>query len=109
MPARIKLRHAQGPGTVDSSRPTADKTSMKLRSLLELSIVALAIVVVTPADAWAYLDPGTGSYLFQILIAGGLAAAYTFRGYWNALKTAVQGKRRDTSGTTPPNPPNGMA
>jgi hypothetical protein len=81
---------------------------MKLRSLLQLSIVALAIVIASPVDAWAYVDPGTGSYLFQILIAGGMAAAYTLRRYWEVLKIAVQGKRDDTAGSSPTNRPNGM-
>jgi len=82
---------------------------MKMRNGFEPSVLALAILLVTPVDAWAYVDPGTGSYLFQVLIAGGLAATYTFRRYWDALKSAVQGKPRDPSKTAPPHPPNGMA
>jgi hypothetical protein len=82
---------------------------MKRRHLFELSILAIAIVLVCPAYAWAYVDPGTGSYLFQVLIAGGLAGIYTLRRYWDAFKTAVQGKRGSTANRPPTTPPHGMA
>ena len=82
---------------------------MKRRQLLELSILAILIVLVSPGYAWAYIDPGTGSYLFQVLIAGGLAGLYTLRRYWDAFKAAVQGKRSSGSDTPPANPPHGMA
>lgn len=35
--------------------------------------------VVAPTHAWAYLDPITGSIILQVLAAGFLAAAATFR------------------------------
>jgi hypothetical protein len=50
-----------------------------------LIVLALGVLVVTPADAWAYIDPGTGSYLFQLAAAGLLAGVYTMRRYWYAL------------------------
>lgn len=34
----------------------------------------------------AYLDPGTGSYIIQLLIAGVLGAAFMLRGYWKNVK-----------------------
>ncbi len=57
-----------------------------------LATLGLAIVFVTPSDAWAYIDPGTGSYLFQIAAAGLLGAAYTLRRYWSALASALRGR-----------------
>lgn len=44
--------------------------------------VALGILVfhlISPRAAWAYLDPISGSIILQILAAGFLAAAATFR------------------------------
>jgi hypothetical protein len=77
---------------------------MNKRALLQLSIVGVAMMLVCPADAWAYVDPGTGSYLFQILIAGGLAASYSLRRYWDALKAALLGKREPSSGASSQTP-----
>ena len=33
----------------------------------------------------AYLDPGSGSYLLQLLIAGLLAASFTVKSFWRNL------------------------
>lgn len=35
---------------------------------------------------YAYLDPGTGSYLFQILIAGALGALIFFKDIFRKIK-----------------------
>ena len=55
-------------------------------------MVGTALVLMFPVDAWAYIDPGTGSYLFQLVIAGGLAGLYTIRRYWDSLAGAVRAK-----------------
>jgi hypothetical protein len=34
----------------------------------------------------AYLDPGSGSFLIQILIAGLVGAAFIIRGSWKKIK-----------------------
>ena len=41
------------------------------------SSLALAFVAVTASDAWAYIDPGTGSYLFQVAARAPLHAKST--------------------------------
>ena len=33
-------------------------------------------------DVHAYIDPGTGSYILQIIVAGMLGAAYALKIYW---------------------------
>lgn len=62
------------------------------RAVFSLVAVALALVVVTPSDALAYVDPGTGSYLFQLAAAGLLAGIYMMRHYWHTLTAALRGK-----------------
>ena len=62
------------------------------RSALGLVVLAFGLLVVTPADAWAYIDPGTGSYLFQLAAAGLLAGIYTIRRHWYALLGALRGR-----------------
>jgi hypothetical protein len=59
------------------------------------TLLALGLVMSTPADAWAYVDPGTGSYLFQLAAAGFLAGMFTIRRYWDALKARLRGARAD--------------
>jgi len=43
------------------------------------------IMALTPRNAWAYLDPGSGSYLLQLLIAGLLAGGFAFKSFWKNL------------------------
>ena len=62
-----------------------------------LAALALGFLATTPADAWAYIDPGTGSYLFQLAAAGFFAGMFTLRQYWGALKTRF-GRQPASSG-----------
>jgi len=41
----------------------------------------------------AYLDPGSGSFLIQLLIAGLLGAALIIRGQWSKIKTLFARKK----------------
>ncbi len=55
-------------------------------------VLALAFVAVTASDAWAYIDPGTGSYLFQVAAAGLFAGVYTLRRYWSLLTRSLRSR-----------------
>ena len=39
----------------------------------------------------AYLDPGSGSYLLQLIIAGILGSLFLLRGYFGRIKTFIAG------------------
>lgn len=54
--------------------------------MITLIVCVALLVLLTPAPAWAYIDPGAGSYFFQLLIAGGLAGVYTLRRYWATVR-----------------------
>jgi len=41
---------------------------------------------VFPNIAFAYLDPGTGSYIFQVLIAAVVGAFFAIKMYWQRVK-----------------------
>jgi len=50
-----------------------------------IAAVILAIVAGQSA-AYAYIDPGTGSYMFQLLIGGVMAGGIMVRIYWQHIK-----------------------
>ncbi len=52
-------------------------------------ITCLALPIVAPSAAHAYLDPGSGSYILQILVAGLVAASFVVRAFWTNLKGFV--------------------
>ena len=46
-------------------------------------ISSIPVILARPAN---YLDPGSGSYLLQLLIASALGAAFAVRLYWTRIK-----------------------
>lgn len=56
------------------------------RSLItSVVLVGLLFFILTP-DAHAYVDPGTGSYILQLVIAGLFGAAVAVKIYWKRIK-----------------------
>ncbi|GAP13785.1 hypothetical protein LARV_01540 [Longilinea arvoryzae] len=45
----------------------------------------------------AYLDPGSGSFLIQMLLAGGLGAAFLIKTYWRKIKGLFNKNNEDVS------------
>jgi hypothetical protein len=63
--------------------------------------VVCALLLAQPA--YAYLDPGTGSYFLQILAASILGALFTLKLFWGRLKTLLKNlfQRKDEGGFPP--------
>ena len=70
-------------------------------AVLDVAVLTAVMVFATAQETWAYIDPGTGSYLIQLLIAGGLAGAYTVRRYWHTLKATLARFGRTGSRSSP--------
>ena len=49
------------------------------------ALVAFLSFLILPAEAHAYLDPGTGSYFLQILLAGILGGLYALKLSWHRI------------------------
>ena len=56
-----------------------------LNKILTLAAFVFAMVFVAGRAAHAYLDPGTGSYVFQILVAGLLGFAFSIKLFWKRI------------------------
>lgn len=61
--------------------------------MLKIFTILVLCLFVFPGRVHAYLDPGTGSYLFQFLIAGLLGGMFFFRGYFDKIKNKLTGKK----------------
>jgi len=55
---------------------------MNIKIILSISFLFLLL----PKTAYAYLDPGTGSYLFQLLIAGFLGGTFFIKTVFRKVK-----------------------
>ena len=53
------------------------------------------ILFSTLARPTAYLDPGSGSFLLQLLIAAILGGAIAFRSYFGRLLNFITGKKNE--------------
>lgn len=65
------------------------KSPRWLATTVFLGILALALCF--PATAYAYLDPGSGSYFFMMLAAGFLALAFWIKSIFRTLKNFFSG------------------
>jgi len=50
--------------------------------LTVLGLVCLVFI----EEAYAYLDPGTGSYILQLIIAGLLGGLFALKMFWSKVK-----------------------
>ena len=60
-------------------------------SKLKLFLYTGLIYLIFPQHAHAYLDPGTGSYLFQLLIAGLLGSLFFLKTIIRKIKAMFEG------------------
>jgi hypothetical protein len=87
---------AIGLGAADCRSPTDREGNMGAlgNCISETSFLLTQAILVTPdveilRVKLTYLDPGSGSYLLQLLIAGLLGALFMLRGYWGRVKNSI--------------------
>jgi hypothetical protein len=61
----------------------------RLFQMMPLVVVFVALFSLYPQKAHAYIDPGTGSMIIQILIAGFLGASFAVKAYWKKIKAFI--------------------
>ncbi len=57
---------------------------------LAVTVVLLCCLAV-PSDAAAYLDPGTGSAVIQLVVAGVMGGLFVIKMYWHKLTSFFSG------------------
>jgi len=63
---------------------------MKFSNQACLFILIIALLILCPADSFAYIDPGAGSYIIQVIIAGIVAGSFAIKIFWRELKAFLQ-------------------
>jgi len=53
---------------------------------MQILILTLILFFASTQNAQAYLDPGTGSYILQLIIGGALGGVFLLKNYWQSLK-----------------------
>jgi hypothetical protein len=55
------------------------------RKIIVVGALAAAFMLLGAPAAQAYVDPGTGSFIFQAVIGGALAAAVALKVFWKRI------------------------
>ena len=58
---------------------------MKKQKTLKVLFFLVLFLLVSTKKAYAYLDPGTGSYILQILAAGALGGLFAVKTFWRQI------------------------
>jgi uncharacterized protein HemY len=56
------------------------------KNCLKMVLLLAAIAMIFPQYAYSYIDPGTGSYVIQIIIAAFVAVSFMVKVYWLKIK-----------------------
>jgi len=70
------------------------------RSTMFISLIAFFMISNPFTIAHAYLDPGSGSMLLQLLLGGVTGVVVIVKLYWERVKSIFH--RRDSTGSIPP-------
>ncbi len=68
------------------NRPISESRQNAVRRAARVAACAAAATVLVASPAHAYLDPGTGSMLLQVMLGGTAGAAVVLRLYWAKLR-----------------------
>lgn len=60
---------------------------------LTRAVFVIFIILIFPTPAYAYLDPGTGSYFFQILIGMIIGVLFSIKLFWKKIRDFFNGKK----------------
>ncbi|HEY5777081.1 MAG TPA: hypothetical protein VIS57_13435 [Xanthomonadales bacterium] len=62
-----------------------------------MRIIVTVLLLLFIADTEAYLDPGTGSMLLQVILGGVAAVGVAIKLYWHKLRVALGGSKKEVS------------
>ena len=66
--------------------------------ILDIALVLAILYLISVKNTYAYIDPGSGSYLLQIVAAGLLSSIFIIKKFWRNIKEFVSSLLRATSG-----------
>ena len=64
-------------------------------------VAVILMFIATPQTAWAYLDPGTGSMLLQLLLGGIAGALIVAKLYWRRFRGLFRREKTEQTTTSP--------
>lgn len=62
---------------------------------MQVAIVALVLLVLSTRQVQAYVDPGTGSYVLQLIVGGSLGGLFMVKKYWHSIIELLRRKKSE--------------
>lgn len=69
-----------------------NRKSSPRTTLAPLALAVVLAMVLMPTPALAYLDPGTGSFVIQGIIAAIVGGGFAIKMFWGRIKSRLTGK-----------------
>ena len=66
--------------------------------IFDIVFILTILYLVAIKNTYAYIDPGSGSYLLQMIAAGLLSSIFIIKKFWRNIKEFVSSLLRATSG-----------
>ena len=60
-----------------------------------MRFLAVILLMMVTADVYAYLDPGTGSMMLQVILGGVAAVGVAVKLYWHRILAAVGMRKKE--------------
>jgi hypothetical protein len=70
-----------------------------MKKLIRIMIIGLFVATILPVTLSAYIDPGTGSYILQLLIAAFVGVSFTIKLFWKRIKKFFSPKKAEKTET----------
>lgn len=67
----------------------------RLAALIRFLLITILMLFITVKGVFAYIDPGSGSFFFQMLIASLLGFVFTIKVYWKKITAFLGRKKKD--------------
>ncbi len=67
---------------------------MKVKPEAWIVISIFFALFLFPRAAYAYIDPGTGSLIFQMIVAAGVGALFFLKVFWHRVKDIFGGRQK---------------
>jgi hypothetical protein len=95
-----------------NNKTTADDVAAARNSKDPVQVLAgivLCLCAIAPTNAWAYLDPGTGTFALQGLIAGIAGGVISIRTCWRRIGGLFRRSKTSSETWSGQQPPGGDA
>ena len=60
-----------------------------------MKLLVISVLLATSMSAYAYLDPGTGSMLLQVILGGVAAVGVAIKLYWHKLRVGLGLRKKE--------------